>query len=390
MEVLTEVTALECRILRLQADHEVAAVAAGREAERVAVQTLQTAGQHLALVEQELAETQQLLNQQQEALTALHTDEKTTDRGLRREFANAGADALSRLIQLYKTRLVPAAAEAAASTGASAFLAGKSSSMSGSQAVHSSNTAGLSAFKQEFVPLSYSLDNASSSTAGTGAAAAAAAGSGASSSGLGGGNDLRGPLGPAAVGVAPLSDAQRPDGVDHGLWERFVEYRAARGQLDITVREQTAKVLSLKRQQELLQSRQADLVRQVQAAGEALDALRTQRAAATYDVELQLRLKQGQVECWPIGVSGSAPDALLVSRDQVSGLNAVILNKGAAKLDLMRQMKEFKRGIYQLQWEEKKCEMEVRYPVHRRCMLLCNHDLRLFLHIWLQSEHLPC
>lgn len=58
-------------------------------------------------------------------------------------------------------------------------------------------------------------------------------------------------------------------------------------------------------------------------------------------------------------MAASAPDALLVGRDQVAALNSSILAKGNAKLDLLRQMKEFKRGIYQMEWENRKCEMEV-------------------------------
>lgn len=34
--------------------------------------------------------------------------------------------------------------------------------------------------------------------------------------------------------------------------------------------------------------------------------------------------------------------------------------QGEAKLEMLRKMKEFKRGIHQLGWENKKCEMEVR------------------------------
>jgi hypothetical protein len=62
----------------------------------------------------------------------------------------------------------------------------------------------------------------------------------------------------------------------------------------------------------------------------------------------------------PAGVCGVLPDALLVGRGQVAGLNGVIQSKGAAKLELLRQMKDFKRSIYTLQWENKKCDMEVR------------------------------
>jgi len=36
-----------------------------------------------------------------------------------------------------------------------------------------------------------------------------------------------------------------------------------------------------------------------------------------------------------------------------------LTSQGEAKLDMLRTMKEFKRGIHQLEWENKKCEMEV-------------------------------
>lgn len=67
-----------------------------------------------------------------------------------------------------------------------------------------------------------------------------------------------------------------------------------------------------------------------------------------------------QVECSPESVSANNPDAVLINREQVVALNTAILAKGQAKLDLMKQMKEFKRGIYQLEWENKKIDMQVR------------------------------
>jgi hypothetical protein len=41
-------------------------------------------------------------------------------------------------------------------------------------------------------------------------------------------------------------------------------------------------------------------------------------------------------------------------------IRALLLpSQGEAKLEMLRKMKEFKRGIHQLQWENRKCEMEV-------------------------------
>lgn len=113
---------------------------------------------------------------------------------MRREFAAAEPAALQRLVGLYKARLVPA-----------------STSSGGS---------------------------ASSTAAGSAELQFAAVGSPAAAAGA----DLSGPLGPAEVAVSSLTDAQRPEGLPPGLWERFVAYRAAQGRLDIAVREQAFKV----------------------------------------------------------------------------------------------------------------------------------------------------
>eukprot|EP00775_Hariotina_reticulata_P010178 gene10178-10338_t len=178
--------------------------------------------------------------------------------------------------------------------------------------------------------------------------------------------------------LADYEVAAKPEGLDVGMWERFVQYRAARGRLELDARQQATQVFWLQRQQELLQGRQADLSTKVSAASEALEALRTRRHNAVFDVHLQLRLKQGQVECSASGVSACAEDALLVSQEQVAAVNDVILSKGAAKLDLLRQMKEFKRGIYQLEWENKKCDMEAEDVISLTQQLQLLHVTKSF------------
>lgn len=55
--------------------------------------------------------------------------------------------------------------------------------------------------------------------------------------------------------------------------------------------------LCLKRQLQLLLQRQLELSGQVQHAAAALEGLRQQQQQALQDVEVQLRLKQGQVGC---------------------------------------------------------------------------------------------
>ena len=45
---------------------------------------------------------------------------------------------------------------------------------------------------------------------------------------------------------------------------------------------------------------------------------------------------------------------------QVEQQNAAILAEGGRKLEVLRAIKDFKKGIYGLQWEHKRSKLEVR------------------------------
>lgn len=172
---------------------------------------------------QDLSETQELQAQQQEALSTLQAEARAHDRAIRSEFAEADSSALPKLISLYKNRIAPGPGTADAAAGG----------------VASTHAAAPGSAEPEFQPLNFKNGAVLIGSAAGGGAAAAAAASGA---GGAGGLDLRGPLGPAPVHITALSEAQMPEGLDAALWEKFVEYRSARGQIDVALREQSAKV----------------------------------------------------------------------------------------------------------------------------------------------------
>lgn len=111
----SEVVALERRVLALQAGVEDAA-AAGPDAERDAIMALAGAKERHGALLLELAEVRGAAEQLAEAVGNLAAEERTMDRGLKREFAEGAEGAYQRLAQLYKTRLC--AAVAAPSAGA--------------------------------------------------------------------------------------------------------------------------------------------------------------------------------------------------------------------------------------------------------------------------------
>jgi hypothetical protein len=251
---------------------------------------------------QELAVTQHLHDQQQEALAALHAEEKATDRAFKRDFGHVDPLVLPHLAAMYKTRIRPVGnstagsglagqhSSTAAAAGAAAAApvaqwsgrvgsasrgsvgpsprgqrggqpaaspraskigaAGQLASPGGRQGAGSQGAADSASASAElaFTPLNLKPGHRPGSAAPAPGAAAGASGSGAQQHGRAGGltaaqqQELSGPLGLPEVEVVQLSEGQMPEGVDDDLWFRFVELHAARAQLDLVVREQTAKV----------------------------------------------------------------------------------------------------------------------------------------------------
>lgn len=106
--------------------------------------------------------------------------------------------------------------------------------------------------------------------------------------------------------------------------------------------------------------------------------MQARRRSALYDADLQLRLKLGQVEAELTGPAAELHQLVFVHRDVVMGLNDVIKAKGGRKVEQLRNMKEFKKGIYLLEWENTECDMQVRERKGR--FIRCAAYTRRFVH----------
>ncbi len=112
----------------------------------------------------------------------------------------------------------------------------------------------------------------------------------------------------------------------------------------------------------------------------AIAALRRERQAAVSDTDLQLRLKAGQVEVQPPHlVSSDMGAALFIHRSLVEGLNDAVHVRGDKKVEIMTAIKDFKKGIYQIEWEHKRCDMmveDLREKTKELQMLHVTRDLQ--------------
>jgi hypothetical protein len=262
-----------------------------------------------------LVSVRAVLAGQQERLAAARASEKAADRAFKKEFQQGDPVLAARLAQLYRQRL------AAPPTGL--LVGGGGGADSAARLVWAARR-----------------PRASSIGGGADAAAAAAAG-----------GDL---LPGATPEVLPLGPEARPEGLDAAAWERFLELRAARAALEAASREEAAAAARATRWVGLLEARSAAAAGAAEAAEAEAGALRAARRAACEDVELRFRLAAGQVEAEPAGVASLLAGAVMVPAGRVEELNAAVRAKGAQKMEVLRQMKDFKAGIYALQWENKR------------------------------------
>ncbi|KAG5450032.1 Cilia- and flagella-associated protein 43 [Clonorchis sinensis] len=156
----------------------------------------------------------------------------------------------------------------------------------------------------------------------------------------------------------PAREGQPP--LDNAVWERLCKYRRRKFEKEMEVKNNALKL--------------ADIHAFVQRREEELHAVRTHRETLVNDLnsslkdyhrnqtdlELQLLVKQGQVEVDLVegNLVRDYSDALLINRDQVEELNAHIIKFGEYKVAHLIRNKEFKRRFYHLEWELRRMLMQ--------------------------------
>ena len=91
----------------------------------------------------------------------------------------------------------------------------------------------------------------------------------------------------------------------------------------------------------------------------------TQELKEDWNLELPFKLKQGQVEVEEAAVVTDFGGALLIHRSQVADLNGEVRKLGKEKVTILREIRDFRKGIVMLEWENKKFDMECEDAIER-------------------------
>lgn len=150
----------------------------------------------------------------------------------------------------------------------------------------------------------------------------------------------------------------RPDSVEIPLWERFLEYLAKRIRLAEEVAREAAQLLALQLEHEELHVTEENVSQWINSLTSTLAHMKSKNKAARYDVDLQLELKQGQVEVKCNGVDDVMGNAIFIDHKVVEHLNETVRHKGQKKLEVLQAIKDFKKNIYLAEWENRRCDLQ--------------------------------
>jgi len=150
--------------------------------------------------------------------------------------------------------------------------------------------------------------------------------------------------------LAELDDPENSPGVEHYIWERFVAHRREKIRMENSLR---VKGLTLTEMNLYLQKRmEEDEAKkgEIEVLSQELARAQASRLRSAHNLQVQLLMKQGQVEIEPGVHVHNFSNCLLIDRDVVETLNRVIEHHGSQKITIMVDCKDYKKGIRQLEW----------------------------------------
>ncbi|KAM8974806.1 cilia- and flagella-associated protein 43 [Pelodytes ibericus] len=173
-----------------------------------------------------------------------------------------------------------------------------------------------------------------------------------------------------------------PEGLDLPVWQRFCLARRSKMQYEQQVKH---KALILAEMQAFLQRRIEEdekTGQNIENVMQELNLLRNEKMKFQLDLTVQFLLKQGQVEVENTDLIPSFEDALLLHRSVIEDLNSTVQGLGEQKIASMVESKDFRKGIFQLEWEHKKIRMEMEDLKQKSrdiTMLRVSKELQTFL-----------
>ncbi|KAG1655669.1 hypothetical protein FOA52_011797 [Chlamydomonas sp. UWO 241] len=347
------------------------------------------AGETKTAVSAELADKRAVLEELLAQMAEITADDKALNAGFKKEFSDVETH-FARLLQLYRHRAsAPAAAATSSSPPSTAAAINRTASVVSTSSNDRARAAAAATAAAASPAVASAVASASSS------AAAATAHQLSALAELSSATADPFPLLPPELShpqEAPdeaelLNDELCPEGLDAEWWYHLQEYRGRKVRNENAVRQIASQLAILTSDVSRLESAESDLIAELTAGMEKATERRRERTFALHDVDMTLGLKAGQVEVEPPSlVSSDMSAGVLVYRGVAEAINDAVRARGDKKTEVMTTIKDFKKGIYSLEWEHRRCDMMIGELVEKTRELQMLHVTRDFQSVFNDSH----
>ncbi|XP_078007200.1 cilia- and flagella-associated protein 43-like [Phascolarctos cinereus] len=173
-----------------------------------------------------------------------------------------------------------------------------------------------------------------------------------------------------------------PEGIEPPVWTHLCALRRTKVESEQKIKQKALVMLEM---QTFLQKRTEDdekVQMDIEKVFQELIILQEEKMHFQLDLTVQLLLTQGQVELENFQFLFNFTDSILINRVIVEDINSIIRSQGQKKVTSMVESKDFHKGIYQIEWEHKKMQMEME-DLNQKAwdiqMLFLSRDRQKFL-----------
>ncbi|XP_059517311.1 cilia- and flagella-associated protein 43 [Myotis daubentonii] len=150
-----------------------------------------------------------------------------------------------------------------------------------------------------------------------------------------------------------------PEGLDPSVWNHFCVTRRMKVENEQKVKQKAAGLVEMMAFLRKRVDEDEKVQEEIEKVSHELILLQEEKVKFQLNLTIQILLKQGQVELENFQLLLEYPDAILINKTIIEDLNAVIRTQGHKKVASMMESKDIHKGIFQIEWEHKKMEMEM-------------------------------
>ncbi|XP_055976813.1 cilia- and flagella-associated protein 43 [Sorex fumeus] len=150
-----------------------------------------------------------------------------------------------------------------------------------------------------------------------------------------------------------------PEGLDFEVWSHFCMVRRTKVENEQKVKQKAAGLVEMTAFLRKRTEEDEKVQQDIEKVYHELILLQEEKVKYQLNLTIQILLKQGQIELENFQFLMEYSDAILINKNIIEELNSVIRTQGQKKVASMMESKDFHKGIFQIEWEHKKMEMEM-------------------------------